>query len=241
LKTGRDLLLRIGDNMRFIVLIIGGVLSLQAAWGAEPAYTTDAEKLGYAIGYQVGTNLIHNLKRDDMDIDVKALTQAIEDVLAQREPRLSAADRQEAVQNYRAKVDKKRAELADKNKQAGNKFLAENKTKEGVKETASGLQYRIITAGHGKQPQSTDTVVVHYRGSLLDGNEFDSSYKRNKPATLPLSGVIKGWQEALPLMKEGAKWELYIPPELAYGARGSGSRIAPNQTLVFEVELLEVR
>ncbi len=227
--------------MKFMVLMIGSVLSLQAAWGAEPAYTTEAEKLGYAIGYQVGTNLIHNLKRDDMDIDVKALTQAIQDVLTQSEPKLSAADRQQAVQSYRATINKKRAELADKNNQAGNKFLAENKTKEGVKEIASGLQYRIITAGNGKQPQSTDTVVVHYRGTLLDGNEFDSSYKRNKPATLPLSGVIKGWQEALPLMKEGAKWELYIPPALAYGARGSGGRIGPNQTLVFEVELLEIK
>lgn len=227
--------------MKFMVLFFGSVLSLQAAWGAEPGYTTDAEKLGYAIGYQVGTNLIHNLKRDDMDLDVKALTQAIEDVLTESEPRLSAADRQEAVRNYRAKISKQRAELADTNSQAGKKFLAENKTKEGIKETASGLQYRIITAGTGKQPQGTDTVVVHYRGTLLDGNEFDSSHKRNKPATLPLSGVIKGWQEALPLMKEGAKWELYIPPELAYGDRGSGNRIEPNQTLVFEVELLEVK
>lgn len=227
--------------MKFLVLIFGSALSLQAAWGAEPALKTDAEKLGYAIGYQVGANLIHNLKRDDMDIDVKALTQAIEDVLSQNEPKLSAAERQQAVQNYRAMINKRRAELADKNKQAGNKFLAENKTKEGVKETESGLQYRIVTAGQGKQPQGTDTVVVHYRGTLLDGNEFDSSYKRNKPATLPLSGVIKGWQEALPLMKEGAKWELFIPPELAYGTRGSGGRIGPNQTLVFEVELLEVK
>jgi FKBP-type peptidyl-prolyl cis-trans isomerase len=227
--------------MKFVVLIIGSALSLQAAWGAEPAYTTDAEKLGYAIGYQVGTNLIHNLKRDAVDIDVKALTQAIEDVLSESEPKLSAADRQEAVRGYRAMINKKRTELADKNTQAGKKFLAENKTKEGVKETASGLQYRILTAGNGKQPQSADSVVVHYRGTLLDGNEFDSSYKRNKPATLPLSGVIKGWQEALPMMKEGAKWELYIPPELAYGARGSGSRIGANQTLVFEVELLEVK
>ncbi len=227
--------------MKLLVLIFSAALTLQSASGAEPAYTTDAQKLGYAIGYQVGSNLMNNLKRDNMDIDAKALTQAIQDVLLQSEPKLSAAERQEAVQKYRDKVTKTRADLAEKNKQAGARFLAENKSKEGVKETASGLQYRVITAGDGEQPQSADTVVVHYRGTLLDGSEFDSSYKRNKPATLPLNGVIKGWQEALPLMKEGGKWELYVPAELAYGTRGSGSRIEPNQTLIFEVELLEIK
>ncbi len=227
--------------MKYVMLYISSALALQTAWGAEPAYTTDAEKLGYAIGYQVGTNLEQKLKGDAVDIDVQALTQAIEDVLTQSKPKLSAAERQESVLNYRTKHAQQLAALADKNSKAGSQFLAENKTKEGVTETASGLQYRIITAGHGKQPQSTDTVVVHYRGTSLNGEEFDSSHKRNKPATLPLSGVIKGWQEALPLMKEGAKWELYVPSELAYGTRGSGSRIAPNQTLVFEVELLEVK
>ena len=130
---------------------------------------------------------------------------------------------------------------AAKNQQEGEKFLAENKQREGITTTSSGLQYRVIKAGNGKQPESNATVVVHYRGKLLDGNEFDSSYQRNEPATFPINGVIKGWQEALPLMKEGAHWELFIPPQLAYGSKGAGSRIGPNQMLVFEVELLEVK
>jgi len=122
------------------------------------------------------------------------------------------------------------------------KFLMENKAKEGVKTLPSGLQYKVIKDGDGKTPKLTDTVVTHYRGTLLDGSEFDSSYKRNEPATFPVSGVIKGWTEALQLMKEGAKWILYVPPKLAYGERGTpGGPIGPNETLIFEIELLKVK
>ena len=121
------------------------------------------------------------------------------------------------------------------------KFLMENKTKEGVKTLPSGLQYKVIKDGDGKTPKLTDTVVTHYRGTLLDGTEFDSSYKRNEPAEFPVNRVIKGWTEALQLMKEGSKWMLYIPPNLAYGERGAGRAIGPNETLVFEIELLKVK
>ena len=121
------------------------------------------------------------------------------------------------------------------------KFLMENKAKEGVKTLPSGLQYKVIKDGDGKTPKATDTVVTHYRGTLLDGSEFDSSYKRNQPAEFPVSGVIKGWSEALQLMKEGAKWTLYVPPNLAYGARGFPPVIGPNETLIFEIELLKVK
>jgi FKBP-type peptidyl-prolyl cis-trans isomerase FklB len=121
------------------------------------------------------------------------------------------------------------------------KFLMENKAKEGVKTLESGLQYKVIKEGTGKTPKLTDTVSTHYRGTLLDGTEFDSSYKRNEPAEFPVSGVIKGWTEALQLMKEGAKWVLYVPPKLAYGERGAGGIIGPNETLIFEIELLKVK
>ena len=128
-----------------------------------------------------------------------------------------------------------------KNLEAGQAFLEANKKKEGVVTLPSGLQYKIITEGTGKQPKSTDTVVAHYRGTLINGTEFDSSYKRNEPATFPVAGVIKGWQEVLPLMKEGAKWQVYIPAELAYGPRGAGDIIGPNEVLVFDIELLSVK
>ena len=128
-----------------------------------------------------------------------------------------------------------------KNEEMGGQFLAENMKKEGVVQTDSGLQYEIIEAGTGEQPAETDTVVVHYRGTLVDGTEFDSSYKRNTPATFPVNGVIKGWQEGLQLMREGAKWKFYVPSELAYGQQGAGGVIGPNAILVFEVELKEIK
>ena len=128
-----------------------------------------------------------------------------------------------------------------KNLEAGQAFLEANKKKEGVIALPSGLQYKVITEGKGKQPKSTDTVVAHYRGTLTNGTEFDSSYKRNEPATFPVAGVIKGWQEALPLMKEGAKWQVYIPAELGYGPRGAGAIIGPNEVLIFDIELVSVK
>ncbi|HMC32030.1 MAG TPA: FKBP-type peptidyl-prolyl cis-trans isomerase, partial [Candidatus Angelobacter sp.] len=129
----------------------------------------------------------------------------------------------------------------ENNKKEGDAFLAANKTKPGVVTLPSGLQYKIVKAGTGPKPAATDTVVCNYRGTLIDGKEFDSSYKRGEPATFPVSGVIKGWTEALQLMPVGSKWELYIPPDLAYGARGAGADIGPNATLLFEVELLSIQ
>ena len=129
--------------------------------------------------------------------------------------------------------------VAEANKKEGEEFLASNKTKEGVVTTASGLQYKVITAGTGPSPKASDKVSVHYRGTLIDGTEFDSSYRRGEPVSFPVKGVIAGWTEALQLMKEGAKWELYIPSELAYGPGGTGGPIGPNATLIFEVELLQ--
>jgi FKBP-type peptidyl-prolyl cis-trans isomerase FklB len=128
-----------------------------------------------------------------------------------------------------------------KNLEAGQAFLEANKKKEGVVTLPSGLQYKVLTEGKGKQPKSSDSVIAHYRGTLINGTEFDSSYKRNEPATFPVQGVVKGWQEALPLMKEGAKWQIYIPADLAYGPRGAGQAIGPNETLIFDIELISVK
>jgi FKBP-type peptidyl-prolyl cis-trans isomerase FklB len=132
-------------------------------------------------------------------------------------------------------------QLADKNQKEGEVFLAENKKKKGVVTLPSGLQYHVITAGTGKIPKATDTVTTHYRGTLIDGTEFDSSYKRGEPASFPVNGVIKGWTEALQLMKVGSKWQLFIPSNLAYGPQGAGQVIGPSATLIFEIELLSIK
>lgn len=139
-----------------------------------------------------------------------------------------------------AKKQEPSAAVAEKNKRDGEDFLAVNKKKEGVIALPSGLQYRVLKAGKGKSPKATDNVTVHYRGTLIDGTEFDSSYKRGQPATFPVNRVIRGWTEALQLMKEGARWTLYIPSNLAYGERGAGANIGSNATLIFEVELLSI-
>ena len=148
---------------------------------------------------------------------------------------------QAAVNVERQKRADAQQAIADGNKQRGQAFLSENKAKEGVKTTGSGLQYKVEKQGDGATPSPQSTVVVHYRGTLLDGTEFDSSYARDQPATLPLNGVIKGWQEGLQLMPTGSKYRFFIPSELAYGERGAGSKIGPNETLIFDVELLEIK
>ncbi len=221
------------------ILTLAAWIILLAASGARAAdeLGSDQQKFSYAVGYQVG----QNLSREGLELDADALAQAIKDAVSGADPKISPDEMRAAVDRYRQRAEQERAVEAESNLKASEAFLDENRSKEGVTETASGLQYKILTEGSGKQPVEGDTVVVHYRGTLLNGEEFDSSYKREQPATLPLTGVIKGWQEALPLMAEGAKWELYIPAELAYGERGAGGRIGPNQALIFEVELLEVK
>ena len=140
----------------------------------------------------------------------------------------------------KAKMEETNKVDAEKNKKAGEEFLAANKVKEGIVTTESGLQYRVINEGSGPKPTETDNVTVHYKGTLIDGEEFDSSYKRNQPATFPVNGVIKGWTEALQLMSKGSKWELFIPSEIAYGPNGAGGAIGPNEVLIFEVELIDI-
>jgi len=148
---------------------------------------------------------------------------------------------QETMAIFQKDMMAKQQEVAKKNKKEGEVFLDENKKKEGVKTLASGLQYKVLKEGTGKKPKLNDAVTVNYRGTLIDGTEFDSSYRRGQPASFPVSGVIPGWTEALPLMGEGAKWQLFVPSNLAYGERGAGAMIGPNATLIFEIELISVQ
>jgi FKBP-type peptidyl-prolyl cis-trans isomerase FklB len=207
------------------------------AWGKDPTgLKTDKQKFSYTAGYQIG----ENLKRQNLELDSKAFSQGAQDAIANKPSQLKPEEMQAAAQNQQRKDMEKREATAKKNLEAGGAFLEANKKKAGVVTLASGLQYKIITEGKGKQPKSADSVVAHYRGTLINGTEFDSSYKRNEPATFPVGGVIKGWQEALPLMKEGSKWQVFIPADLAYGPRGAGGAIGPNEALIFEIELLTV-
>jgi FKBP-type peptidyl-prolyl cis-trans isomerase FklB len=201
---------------------------------------TEKDKQSYAIGLSVGKNL----HQDAIDVEPKFVLQGLQDALANGKIQLTddqiktvMTDLQNQV---RQKREEKRLALVETNKKTGAAFLAANATKEGVVTLPSGLQYKILTAGTGPKPTASDSVVCNYRGTLLDGTEFDSSYKRGQPVTLNASAVIKGWTEALQLMPVGSKWQLYIPPDLAYGERGSGP-IGPNATLIFDVELLSIQ
>lgn len=206
-----------------------------AAYAAK--LDTEEQKIGYTIGYQIG----QDLKRSGMPIEVNALSQAIKDVMAGTKPAMTEADMKGAMEALQAKQMKAQAEIGDKNKKAGSAFLEVNKKKEGVVALPSGIQYKILTKGTGKKPTAKDTVSVNYRGTLIDGKEFDSSYSRGQPATFPVSGVIKGWQDILPMMPVGSKWQIFVPSDLAYAERGAGPEIGPNSTLIFEIELLEIK
>lgn len=228
----------------------GGLLPVAAfvaalAAGAQPAAADDEvklesslERLSYMLGYRIGFSL-HG--QGMQDIDPAVLAAAIEDALNQRDPRLTAEEMQAAEAEYRAGLASAQAREAETNLAAGEAFLASNAGNEGVVEMPGGLQYRILRAGEGPKPAAGDRVVVHYRGRLLDGTEFDSSYRRGEPAEFMVGGVIRGWQEALQAMPKGSRWEVWIPAALAYGERGAGGAIGPNQTLHFEIELIEVK
>lgn len=215
---------------------------------ATPAFAQDSnelktekDKVSYSIGLDIGTTF----KKQEMDIDPAMLLRGLQDAVGGAKPLLNDEQMKETMAAYsKSMMEKQTAaakEAGAKNKEAGDKFLAENKKKEGVKTTASGLQYKVIKEGTGPSPKATDVVETHYRGKLLNGTEFDSSYERNEPTKFPVNRVIPGWTEALQMMKKGAKYELWIPAELAYGERGAGREIGPNETLNFEVELLDIK
>jgi len=194
------------------------------------------DKASYSIGVDIGMNF----KKQNMDLNADALAAGAKDALNGK-PQVNPNEIREIMTQWQTEFGEKQKVMATKNQADGEKYLVENKKKEGVKTTASGLQYKSLKEGAGPQPKASDTVTVNYRGTLIDGTEFDSSYKRGEPATFPLNGVIKGWTEGLQLMKKGSKFQFVIPPSLAYGERAVGADIGPNSTLVFDVELLDVK
>jgi len=209
--------------------------------GATP-YTlkTPKEKGSYALGMSVGLGL----HRQGVDVDPAIVARGLRDAMAGRKTLLTEDEMRTALQQLRADTNKQQEAKAqvegEANRKQGEEFLAANKAKPGVTTLPDGLEYKVLNEGTGPKPSADDTVTVNYRGTLINGKEFDSSYKRGQPTTFPVGGVIKGWTEALQLMPVGSKWELYIPPDLAYGDRGAGADIAPGSTLIFEVELLSI-
>jgi FKBP-type peptidyl-prolyl cis-trans isomerase FklB len=206
------------------------------------ALTTSKQKASYAIGMNWGTGL----HRQGIDVDSAALVQGMKDALAGGKTLLTEDEARAALMQLQKEMQEKQqakaAQEGEADKKEGDAFLAANKTKEGVVTLPSGLQYKILKEGNGPKPTASDSVVCNYKGTLINGTEFDSSYKRGEPATFPVTGVIKGWTEALQLMPVGSKWQLFIPPDLAYGARGTpGGPIGPNSTLIFEVELVSIK
>ena len=203
------------------------------------------ETLEQKASYSFGVDFAKRLKQQGIDLDISALNHGIKDQASGNKLAFEEGEmnqfKAEYTEQLRAKLIQEQQVLATKNLEAGNQFLAENAKKDGVMTTASGLQYKVIKSGNGPTPLADDTVTTHYRGTLIDGREFDSSYSRGEPASFPVKGVIKGWTEALQLMKVGDKWELYIPSELAYGTAQRSELIQPNSTLVFELELLGIK
>ena len=213
-----------------------------AAKGAAPlALKSPKEKFSYALGMNLGMSL----KKQSVEVDPVILSQGLKAALAGGKALLTPEEAQatlmEVQNDLRKKQQEKMQVMGEGNKKEGAAFLAANKANQGVVTLPSGLQYKILKEGTGPKPTATDSVVCNYRGTLISGTEFDSSYKRGQPATFPVVGVIKGWTEALQLMPVGSKWQLFIPSELAYGERGAGADIGPNATLIFDVELMSIQ
>lgn len=230
-------------------LALGAAITLPAADTKSPELKDQKDKVSYSIGMDIG----RNIKRQNLELNVEALSAGIRDAIGGGKTALTDEESREVMNAYRTEMQAKQQsqakEQGEKNKKEGEVFLAENAKKEGVKThqvklpngTNAVLQYKVMTPGAGAKPSTNDTVITHYRGTLIDGTEFDSSYKRGEPATFPVTGVIKGWTEALLMMPVGSKWQLFIPSELAYGERGAGRNIGPNATLVFDIELIGIQ
>ncbi len=229
-------------KIRMVAVMIG-ILAF-GSWGQAQErreLKDQKEKLSYVIGVDIGKAL----QKQGVPIDPDLVAKGIKDGATDGKLLMTDQEIQETMMAFqkemRAKQEEVNKQLGEKNRKEGEAFLAQNKTQAGVTTLPSGLQYKVVKAGAGKKPKATDTVVVHYKGTLLDGTEFDSSYKRNQPATFKVNGVVRGWTEALQLMGEGAKWTLYVPAALGYGDKGAGAQIGPNATLIFEVELISIQ
>ena len=227
--------------MKHIITIACGlILAPMIAYGADATeFKTQKEKNSYSIGMSLG----RGWKNQEVDVDLEALTRGVKDMMSGT-PLLTAEQAQENIRQLqteiRSKMQAKRESQGETNKIEGAAFLEKNKTQPGVVTTASGLQYKVLSEGKGASPKPDENVVVNYKGTLIDGTEFDSSYKRNQPFTTGLNRVVKGWQEALPLMKVGSKWQIFVPPALGYAERGTGT-IGPNAVLIFEIELVDIK
>lgn len=212
------------------------------ATAKAPEAMTEKEKISYALGMNVAASFRNQAV--DTEIDPKVVAQSLVDSLTGQKTRLTDDEARAALTTLQASLRKKAADKAQQagaaNKAEGEAFLAANKTKEGIVTLPSGVQYKVLTAGTGPKPTASDTVVCNYRGTLINGKEFDSSYKRGQPATFPVNAVIKGWTEVLQLMPVGSKWQVFIPSEMAYGDRQAGPDIGPNSTLIFEIELISI-
>ncbi len=228
--------------MKSLIMLLGIFLIVNLGFAEEDTVLkTEKDKLSYAIGMNIG----NNLKRQSLELNPEIVAQGIWDSLSDGKTLITEQEYRDTMTAFENEMKQKQIaqikELSEKNKQEGEAFLAENRKKDAVITLPSGLQYKVIKKGAGKLPKSTDTVTVNYRGTLINGTEFDSSYRRGQPASLKVDGVIRGWTEALQLMQEGAKWQLYIPSYLAYGERGAGRDIGPYSTLIFEVELISIK
>ncbi|HAR64461.1 MAG: hypothetical protein DKM50_00845 [Candidatus Margulisiibacteriota bacterium] len=226
------------------LLIVTAALVLVTATGCtikdkKAALNSPKEKYSYAIGMSIGTGIT----KQKLDLDPKIISKGIQDAFAGK-TKITEEEMAKILTEFqteqRAAQEKNMLESGKKNLELGQKYLEQNKSKEGVKTLSSGIQYKVIKSGTGASPKLTDTVKVHYSGRLIDGKEFDSSYKRNEPVTFPLNGVIPGWTEILQIMKPGDKWEVTIPSQLAYGDRGAPPQIEPNSVLVFDIELVGI-
>ena len=206
----------------------------------KPVLKDQKDKVSYSIGLEIGSGM----KKQKLDVNADLIVAGFRDALSGRKPLLSEAESKEVMSRFEAemeaRMEKEANELTEKNKKESETFLAENKKKDGVKTLPSGLQYKVLKDGAGASPKLEDQVTTHYRGTLIDGTEFYSSYSRKEPAKIGVGQVIKAWQEALPLMKVGSKWQLFIPSDLAYGERGAGGVIGPNAALIFDLELISI-
>lgn len=231
-------------NTKYLALILGLCCVTGVTRAEDKKELTDKkQKTSYSMGYNIGSAWKRQgIEATDVDLDV--LLSGLRDATSGKESSVSEQENRELLTAFqgelRTRREEKRKQLGEKNKKEAEVFLAENKSKPGVKTLPDGLQYKVITEGQGPKPTTNDTVSVNYKGTLIDGTEFDSSYKRGQPAKFKVTQVIKGWTEALQMMSPGAKWQLFIPAELGYGERGSGANIGPNAALIFEVELISI-
>ncbi|MFZ1728768.1 MAG: FKBP-type peptidyl-prolyl cis-trans isomerase [Bacteroidota bacterium] len=228
--------------MRFLSILTLAMLLISCQNNAQE--NVDLKTRKDSVSYAIGVNIGQSFKTQKIDADPAIMAAAMNDVLSGKETKLTEENCQTVWMSYQQEMmaaqEKDRQAEGVKNKEAGDKFLAANKTKEGVITTASGLQYKVIKMGDGPKPTTADKVKVHYKGTLIDGKQFDSSYDRGEPAVFPVTGVIPGWTEALLLMPVGSKWEVYLPSNIAYAERGAGQDIGANAALIFTVELLGI-